>query len=36
MEMGRDDYLFRGRYDMMSIVLGIGAGAHPNDTDVRF
>ncbi len=34
MEQGRNDYLFRGRYEMMSIVLAIGGA--PKRQDVRF
>lgn len=34
MEQGRNDYLFRGRYEMMSIVLAIGSAPPPKD--VRF
>jgi hypothetical protein len=36
MEQGRNDYLFRGRYEMMSIVLAIGAGARPQDVRIEF
>ncbi len=33
-EQGRNDYLFRGRYEMMSLVLAIGGAPRPQD--VRF
>ncbi|GEM_PF-4365173 len=35
-EQGRNDYLLRGRYEMMSIVLAIGAAQRPENVRVTF
>ncbi|MGE0397616.1 MAG: hypothetical protein AB7T06_12925 [Kofleriaceae bacterium] len=35
-EQGRNDYLFRGRYEMMSLVLSIGGASRPQDVRIEF